>query len=222
MGLFVNRNYLHSFFITSTKKDVFSFIKRMKKKKMGLSINERKEELLGSKYSITIGKEIKSFDIDKIRDLDIEVQKDKTITFLVSLFDTKNWKDYSSVMKSLGYKMHLEGVSGGFDATPYYIGGNLKKEPLKSLVWQSKMRHAYYSIKWAKGKKEIAFKKKLEEIEGLLLSLGVKKIEIEKYCTEPKEFLFGKSIVEVVLLNDEDHLISWLKARLGLEKDGGF
>ena len=76
--------------------------------------------------------------------------------------------------------------------------------------------------KMKKGDKFFDKKQKLILIEKLLMELGIKEKELKKYCCTPMEFLFNKTIIEMILLGQEEGYIDMLKSRLGYPEAKGW
>lgn len=164
--------------------------------------------LKGKRYSLKEG------DLEKI----ILGEDNGLIYFSVSWIDNPEWDWLSKCLESNNMKMSLIGASGGWDATPYYLVGDFKKdEKIKYFLNIEQNRKVYNELKWLKDEKNKFYhiKEQLELIEKLLEELGMKKQEILDYILKPNEYLFKRTVIEVLLTNQAEGLINMLKAKLG-------
>lgn len=78
-------------------------------------------------------------------------------------------------------------------------------------------RKVYNELKWLKDEKNKFYhiKEQLELIEKLLEEFGMKKQDILDYILKPNEYLFKRTVIEVLLTNQAEDLINMLKSRLG-------
>ena len=219
----MSNNYLHSFFIYSSKKDLLSLAKKIKESSMGLLVEKRKEEYLGSNYNIIVKADDLSFSVKGILNYNFDKSYEKLWGMRIVVLDDKEMTCFSEILEKLNFKMYLLGVNGGWDATPFYLIGDLKKEEYETVINENRSRRVYWTLKRLnKDDKFFEKKEELELIEKLLLELGIKKKDLEDYCCKPLDYLFKKTVVESIMIDQADGLVNWLKARLGHEDGEAF
>lgn len=137
--------------------------------------------------------------------------------FYISWIDNRKSDRLFKILDNIKMGMQYTGSSGGWDATPYYLVGNIKDEKFKRALNLYKNEQAYFNLKHLNDKKNKFYKKKekLEEIENYLKEFKMSDKEIHDYIVKPNEYLFQKTVIETILLDQEDGLINMLKAKLG-------
>lgn len=137
--------------------------------------------------------------------------------FEISWIDNAESDYLGKILDNLEFNMIYTGESGGWDATPYYLIGSIKDKKWETVYNLYKNNKAFRVLKSLEDKKHKFYssKLKLEEIEKYLKELGMKEKEIEDYILKPNEYLFNRTVIEVVLTNEADGLINMLKGRLG-------
>lgn len=83
------------------------------------------------------------------------------------------------------------------------------------------MKEVYLLLKHNSNKKDEFYYAyyQLCQIEFYLKSLGLSEKEIVLYITEPLDFLFGKSVIEVIMINKGNDIISFLEEKLDIPRE---
>ena len=184
------------------KKTYDKFLKVLKDNK--LFVEEKKSEAFERVF--IVGNESKN-----VHNLDFS--KYNYFLFLTS-FDIVDFLEKNNL------DMYLDGVSGGFDASPHFTLGSLRDDvEFKKETNKREMIKLYNTLDndhWLSKEKRIELKDKIKsfkEIKELLTELKVD--NLEDFFVKKQEILFGKNIIEIILMNDADKYINYLKERLG-------
>lgn len=205
-------NYYHYFYFYMSEDGFDLFIQALKNNHYHIQVIQSKDSKRvflkkGKRYSFNKDK-MDSFVFDEYNGL---------IGFNISIIDNRDMTLFNKVIKELEFGMEFLFESGGWDATPFYLFGSKEDDKIKEFYTLLKVEKSYYTIKKTDDKNNEFYSKKivLNEIEGYLAELGMSDKEILEYMIKPNEYLFGKTVIEIVLVDQHYGLINMLKARLG-------
>lgn len=207
-------NYYHYSSFYMSKEGFFSLIDELKKKHYHIMIYKDHNSL--NKMHLKKGKRfsLKESNLEKL----FLMEDNGVINFNLSWIDNARSDNFFNCLRDLSMKMVLLGENGGWDATPIYLVGRIKEDVvIKQFYEMEKNRNAYFQLKRINDERHEFYEKKknLEIIEELLLKLGIPINNLIEYIVKPNEFLFKKTIIESVLVDQAGGYINWLKARTG-------